>query len=106
MTLEGEALLDGPWKNIEEMEESVTLEELELRVKASREREHRMMKFYAAFKGVDLDEGNKQDSAEVFERAQRRAEARLLGKTDDEIDKHEELSAFADLGIEFEEVGN
>lgn len=104
MSLEGEALLIGTWKNIEDLEDHLTLEELELIVKSSREKEHRMMKFYAAFKGVDLDEGSKEEAAEVFARAQRRAEARLQGKTDEEINKHEEIASFAEFGIEFEEV--
>lgn len=83
-SLEGEALLLGTWKNIDELEESLTLEELHLVIDKAREKEHRMMKFYAAFKGVNLDE--QTDTKERFEEIQRRAEARLRGKTEEELE--------------------
>lgn len=62
------------------------------------------MKFYAAFKGVDLDEGNREDAEERFKKAQRRAEARLAGLSDEEIGKNEEISEFADFGLEVETI--
>ena len=96
--------MTGRWKNIEELEESLTLEELELIVKSSREKEHRLMKFYAAFKGVNIDEEEKEDVQDRFERAQRRAEARLAGLTEEEIEQAEEQSSFADFGLEVETI--
>ena len=91
--MEGEALLLGNWKNIEEMEEALTLEELEVLIRAGREKEHRMMKFYAAFKGVNLDEDS--DTKDRFDAVQRRAEAKLSGKTEEELEWEE-------LGIDIE----
>lgn len=83
----------GNWKNIEELEECLTLEELELVVSTAREREDRLMKFYAAFKGVDLDK--QQEKSNRFEEIERRAQARLTGKTVEDLE-------FEELGIEFE----
>lgn len=92
----------GRWSNIEELEESLTLEELELIVKASREKEYRLMRFYAAFKGVDLEEDEKKEREEAFERAQRRANAKLAGKSGDEIDRELDIAEFGDFGLEVE----
>lgn len=94
----------GKWKNIEELEECLTLEELELIIKASREKEERFMKFYAAFKGVDLDESDREEAEERFKKAQRRAEARLAGLSDEEIEAQQEISEFADFGLEVETI--
>lgn len=46
----------GHWKNYDELEESLTIEELILTVESIRDREHRHNKFLAAMQGVDLDE--------------------------------------------------
>lgn len=89
--MEAEVFLQGHWKNFEELEEDLCLEELEAVLKAGREKEHRLMKFYALFKGVDLDEA--QDTKQRFDAVQRRAEMRLTGKTEEELE-------FAELGID------
>lgn len=75
--LEAEAFLatPGAWKNFEEMELSLSLDELEAILEAAHEREHRQNKFYAALQGVDLDKG-KNDNKERFEAIKRRVEAR------------------------------
>lgn len=99
--MEAEAFLSGQWKNFIELEETLSLPELDAVVKASRDKERRLMKFYAAFKGVNLDE--QEGAAERFEEIQRRAEARLAGKSPEEVDEASEPS-FEELGIEFEEV--
>jgi hypothetical protein len=46
----------GHWKNYDELEESLTIEELILTVESMRDKEHRHHKFLAAMQGVDLDE--------------------------------------------------
>lgn len=89
--MEAEVFLQGHWKNVEQMEENLCLEELEAFLKAGRDREHRLMKFYAAFKGVDLD--SSQDNKERFDAVQRRVEAKLTGKSEEELE-------FAELGID------
>lgn len=60
-----------------ELEESLCLEELEVLIKASREKEHRHNKFMASLKGIDLDEDT--SAQERFERVKREAEAELRG---------------------------
>jgi len=88
-------LLLGKWDNIEHLEASLTLEELEGLLSASRDREERLMKFYAAFKGVDLDkETTKEDPVEA---AKRRANAKLSGRSQEELD-------WEDLGIDYEVI--
>lgn len=75
--LEAEAFLSAPgaWKNFEEMELHVTLDELEAILEAAHEREHRQNKFLAALQGVDLDKGNNANK-ERFDAIKRRVEAR------------------------------
>lgn len=77
------------------------MEELELVVKSGRDKEHRMMKFYAAFKGVDLD-ASEEDPKDRFEDIKRRAEARLSGKSDSEIEQEGERLSLQDFGLEVE----
>lgn len=85
-------MLIGIWKNVDDLEENVSLPELIDILKADAEREHSQRKFAAALKGIDLDEGDEQAT---FEEVKRRAEARLAGKSEEELD-------FADLGIDYE----
>lgn len=92
--LESEALLIGTWKNIEELESVLTLQELEAIIAASREAEYRQQRFAAALKGIDIDKGE-EDAKERFERAKRRAEAKLTGRS-------EEALEFEVLGIDIE----
>lgn len=85
-------MLLGIWKNIEELEQNVTLEELNAIVNKSREIKHQQNKFLAAMKGIDLDQSTDQE--ERFNEVQRRVEAKLSGKSKDEIE-------FQDFGIDF-----
>jgi hypothetical protein len=66
---------------------------------AKREQEHREHKFMAALKGIDLDKDAKDESQDAFDRAQRRAEARLRGITEDDVEKLADANVF---GLEFE----
>ena len=50
----------GHWKNYDELESNLSLEELMVTLNASRDREYRERKFLAAMQGVDLDEANKE----------------------------------------------
>ena len=69
------------------MEESLSLEELNAIVEAVYKREKRNNKFFAALKGIDLDEGS--DTKERFDEVKRRAEARLQGKSEEELEMSE-----------------
>ena len=51
----------GHWKNYDELESELCLEELLLTVKASRDKEDRERRFLAAINGVDLGEKQEED---------------------------------------------
>lgn len=59
--MESEVFLLGHWKNFDELESSLSVEELSAILDASREKEKRGNKFLAAINGVELDE---EESAE------------------------------------------
>lgn len=85
----------GGWKNIEDLEESISLPELESILDAAREIEHNGFKFAASLKGIDLDkESNRESPEQAFARIERRAKARLAGMSEDELE-------FQEIGIEF-----
>lgn len=91
--LEAEVLLIGTWKNVEELEEALSLPELESLRGAIYDREQRHNRFMAAIKGIDLDEG--ESGKDKFEEVKRKAEARLAGKSEEEL-------TLADMGIDIE----
>lgn len=73
--------------------------ELEAILDASRKQKYEDRKFAAALKGIDLDEGAKQEAEAAFERANRRAQARLSGKSEEEVERMHDADLF---GMEFE----
>lgn len=89
-------MLLGIWKNFEELEESVTLEELNLILAAGHKQEDNRNKFMAALKGINLG----PDPKDKFKEIQERAEKKLRGEDTDEPDEAAELAAF---GIKIEE---
>lgn len=78
---------------MEQMENSITLDELYLYMERLGEAEHQRQKFAAALKGIDIDEGK---TDEAFEETKRRAEAALAGKSEQE-------HVFDIIGIEYED---
>lgn len=84
----------GKWKNLIEMEDSITLDELYALREALYESEFRRNKFLAALKGVDLDEITAETSD--FEEIKRRADAALSGKSEQEL-------VFEKIGIVIED---
>lgn len=84
----------GIWKNFEEMEENLTLAELEKLLEAKRDQDFQNKKFAAALKGVDLDEPSDKE-APTFEEIKRRAEAKNMGVSADSLE-------FAEIGIGIE----
>ena len=83
----------GKWKNVIEMEDCLTLDELYLLVDAKHRAEHEHRKFLAALKGIDLDEETKNSE---FEETQLMAQAELAGKSKQEY-------VFDMIGIEIED---
>jgi hypothetical protein len=84
------------WKNFDELEENLSINEIEVLLDASRAQEYEKQKFAAALKGIDLDEqsGKKagNDDTPTFEDIKRRAEAKARGVSEDQL-------AFSDIGI-------
>ena len=100
-----EAMLYGPWKNFEELEENMTIEEVRLLLKAAYDREFRQHRMNAALKGIQLDEPDtetekKEETVEErFERIQARAQAILAGKTEDDLVRESEASEYSEMGF-------
>ena len=83
----------GHWKNFEEIEENLTLKELEVILQAARDQEYSRQKFAAALKGVNLDESKTSGDKELtFEDIKRRAQAKVTGISEEQLE-------FADIGI-------
>lgn len=74
------------------MEDELTLDELYLLAERMHLNEHRHNRFLGALQGVDIDEGNAEES---FEAIKLRADAELAGKTEEEF-------TFSMIGIEVE----
>jgi hypothetical protein len=91
-------MLLGIWKNVAELEESITLEELELILDAHREQVHANQKFFAALKGIDLDAPSQDEVNDRMERVRNRAAARLKGANPE----HADLESMG-IDIEIEE---
>jgi hypothetical protein len=70
----------------------LSLDELQAILEASREQEYKRQKFAAALKGIDLDEQRGQSNDSSFEEVKRRAEAKLRGVSEEELE-------FTDIGI-------
>ena len=61
VSLESEVFLLGHWKNFEELEENLSIDELNAVLNASRKKEEREMRFLAAVNGVDLEDKEQED---------------------------------------------
>lgn len=59
--LETEIFFIGIWKNYEELEKSITIQELMYILNTKRELDYNEKKFLAALQGVNLDEGQEQE---------------------------------------------
>jgi hypothetical protein len=67
VTLESEVFLLGIWKDYDDLESSLCMEELTTTLNAKRESEYREKKFLAAIQGIDLDkETGKEDAWEAM----------------------------------------
>lgn len=79
-------MLLGIYKNIEELEDSICLEEVEAILTAYHQRQYDDRRFAAGLKGVDLDEISNEESESDFETIKARAEARLAGRSTEEAE--------------------
>lgn len=67
-------MLIGTWKNFEDLEESLTLEELDELLKAIYNKENRGNQFVAAVNGIEM----KSEAVDNFEVVKERAHRRLM----------------------------
>lgn len=82
--MEAEAFLLGIWENFEEMELTLTIEELEAILKAKADNDMRHWRFQASLKGIDLDKeaGGDSDLPTTAEKMEE-IRARLAGVDED-----------------------
>lgn len=102
-------MLLGIWENIEHLEQTMSLEELNKVIEAGRERDMRHWRFQASLKGIKLDDDAEDDTPqetgeEALERIKRRAALKAQGITDEatvsrQVDRQEIL----DVGLDFVE---
>jgi hypothetical protein len=97
--LEAEVFLAiGAWKNFEDLEESLTLPELDLLLQTIRNDKKETNVFLAAIQGIDLNKHYSNPVKDKIKEIEERAAIRAAGGQD-EYDRHE----FAEFGIEFED---
>jgi hypothetical protein len=101
-------MLLGVYENIEHLEETITLEELNAVISAGRERDMRNWKFQASLNGIKLDD-EKEDvqqetGEEALARIKRRAALKASGVTDEaEVARKIDQMEIFDMGLDFEE---
>jgi len=72
VALESELFLLGIWKDYDELESSLSMQELTTTLNAKRESDYREKKFLAAMQGVDLDKQTGKDQDNAWERMKAR----------------------------------
>jgi methyltransferase-like protein len=77
----------GHWKNFEELEENLSLAELNQILESARKARKEQNTFLAALKGIDLNKNEQGNTA--FEEVKKRAEARLRGMSEEQLDLSE-----------------
>jgi hypothetical protein len=78
--LEAELLLScpGAWKNFDDLEENLCLQEINILLETARERKDQELSFLAMLQGIDLDK-HRQKQGKTFEDLQEEARAKVLG---------------------------
>lgn len=87
--------IPGSWSSFDHLEESLTLDELMLLYKECHKKVDQDRKFAASLKGIDLGNDNEEEESS-FEEVERRAQAKLAGKSENELE-------FAEIGFGFVE---
>lgn len=83
-------LLGLPFKSFEELEDNLTLEELNLLIRAGHKKEERLHRVLAAVNGIKWDSDETTETGEeAMERIKKQALAMSLGKTVEELELEE-----------------
>jgi hypothetical protein len=77
--LESEAFLLGIWKDYEELESSLCMQELSAILEAKREEDYQNKKFLAAIQGIDLDEQTGKKQEDPWEAMKARVASKVSG---------------------------
>lgn len=94
-------LLIGPWKNVEDVEESLCIEEVDAILKAHHDNLDSERRFLAALKGIDLG-ADEQSTTSKFDEVKARAEARILNVSVEELRDKNEIASYDDFGLDYE----
>ena len=87
----------GRWKNFEELEECLSIPELDFIIKHKREFDNNQRKFEAAIHGIDLEKGRQDSIEERREAVKRKAAIRLAG-SEEQLERQE----LQELGFGFQ----
>jgi hypothetical protein len=79
-------LYPGAYRNFDDIEEYLTMDELTLMYERAYEMKQDEHRFFAAIQGIDLDDGKKSAGQEVIDRATLKAAAEQLGKTEEQFE--------------------
>lgn len=82
--LESELFLIGKWKDYDELESSLSMQELTITLNAKRDQDYKDKKFQAALQGVDLDKQTGKTDENAWEKL--KAKVFSKGKTTDPKD--------------------
>jgi hypothetical protein len=74
-------LYPGSYKNFDDIEDNLTVEELEKMYSKAYELKEKEYRFLAAIQGIDIDEGQETEGEAVI----RRAEAKALGVSEEQL---------------------
>jgi hypothetical protein len=81
------------FKNFDELEDNLTLHELEVLLVKARDVEREKQRFAASLKGINLGDDTQEKREEALARIAARVNARLAGVTEEEYE-------FSELGIQ------
>lgn len=84
--------IPGSWSSFDHIEEALTLDELMLLYGTITDKINEDRRFAASLKGIDLGDDSEKSSS--FEEVERRAQAKLAGKSEEELE-------FNDMGFGF-----
>jgi hypothetical protein len=85
VTLEAEVFSLGIWKDFDELESSLTLQELTAILEAKRDKDYQDKKFMAALQGVDLDEQSGKKEEDPWEAMKARVFSNGKAESSDDI---------------------
>lgn len=97
--IESEAILNGPWRNFDELEDNLSIPELNAIIEAIHDREFRLMKFQAGLKGIDIGGSG---SGSKFEEIEQRAADRIAAENAKLAGTELEAAELASIGMAFE----